>query len=204
MTNEEIHADAKRKEHEPGWTESKHAICFHARDIKYCVEYPDGSRYSGRLEDVLQLRGTDAKVVNHKIEKRDCIGYIGKSEQFQYILLALAERNDWVHCSKVVILSDGAAWIRTAKQTVFNRKDVIQILDLFHAKENAGKFANEIKHNASQRKQYADHLCALIEEGKVDELLNELEIYKDRKMNPGVPNLYTYIFNNKDNMNYPK
>ena len=206
MTNEEIHANgnAKHRKHEPGWTESKHAICFHARDVKYFFEDPDGTRHSGRLEEVLRLQGSDTKVINHKIEKRDCIGYIGKSDQFQYHLLALAERNDWVHCSKVVILSDGAAWIKTAKQTVFNRKNVIQILDLFHAKENAGKFANEVRHNISQRKKYADHLCNLIEQGKVDDLLKELEGYKDRKMNPGVPNLYTYIFNNKDNMNYPK
>jgi len=206
MTNEEIHANgnAKHRKHEPGWTESKHAICFHARDVKYFFEDPDGTRHSGRLEEVLRLQGSDTKVINHKIEKRDCIGYIGKSDQFQYHLLALAERNDWVHCSKVVILSDGAAWIKTAKQTVFNRKNVIQILDLFHAKENAGKFANEVRHDISQRKKYADHLCNLIEQGKVDDLLKELEGYKDRKMNPGVPNLYTYIFNNKDNMNYPK
>ena len=206
MTNEEIHANgnAKHRKHEPGWTESKHAICFHARDVKYFFEDPDGTRHSGRLEEVLRLQGSDTKVINHKIEKRDCIGYIGKSDQFQYHLLALAERNDWVHCSKVVILSDGAAWIKTAKQTVFNRKNVIQILDLFHAKENAGKFANEVRHDISQRKKYADHLCNLIEHGKVDDLLKELEGYKDRKMNPGVPNLYTYIFNNKDNMNYPK
>jgi hypothetical protein len=204
MTNEEIRSNVKCMKHEPGWTESKHAICFHARDVRYCFEDQDGTRHSGRLDDILQLQGTDAKVIRHKIEKRDCIGYIGKSDQFQYHLLALAERNDWVRCSKVVILSDGAAWIKTAKQTVFNRKNVIQILDLFHAKENAGKFANEVRYTAKQRKQYADHLCDLIEQGKVDDLLKELETYKDRKMNPGVPNLYTYVVNNKDNMDYPK
>lgn len=204
MTNEEIRSNVKCMKHEPGWTESKHAICFHARDVRYCFEDPDGTRHSGRLDDILQLQGTGTKVIRHKIEKRDCIGYIGKSDQFQYHLLALAERNDWVRCSKVVILSDGAAWIKTAKQTVFNRKNVIQILDLFHAKENAGKFANEVRYTAKQRKQYADHLCDLIEQGKVDDLLKELETYKDRKMNPGVPNLYTYVVNNKDNMDYPK
>ena len=59
MTNEEIHANgnAKHRKHEPGWTESKHAICFHARDVKYFFEDPDGTRHSGRLEEVLRLQG---------------------------------------------------------------------------------------------------------------------------------------------------
>lgn len=203
-SNKEIQAGTKKAKHESGWSESKHAICFHARDIKYYFENPDGTRSSGRLEDVLKYQGTDTEVTGHKIEKRDCIGYIGKSDQFQYHLLALAERNDWAHCSKVVILSDGASWIRTARKTIFDRKGVIQILDLFHAKENAGKFANEVRRTRRQRKLYADHLCSLIEQGKVNELLKELEPYKDRKMKPGIPNLYTYISNNKDNMDYPR
>lgn len=103
-----------------------------------------------------------------------------------------------------MILSDGASWIRTARKTIFDRKGVIQILDLFHAKENAGKFANEVRRTRRQRKLYADHLCSLIEQGKVNELLKELEPYKDKKMKPGIPNLYTYISNNKDNMDYPR
>lgn len=203
MTNEEIRACTDQTSHEAGWSESKHAICFHARNVKYYFEKPDGSRFSGRLKDVLALRGTKTKVINHKIEKRDCIGYIGKSDQFQYHLLALAERNDWQHCSKVVILSDGAPWIRNARKTIFARKGVIQILDLFHAKENAGKFAGFVKKTEEQRKQYSDHLCSLIEKGKVQELLEELEPYKGQKMPTGIPNLYTYIDNNKENMNYP-
>ena len=204
MSNEEIRADKKQDKHEPGWTESKHAICFHAKNVKYYFENSDGTRFSGRLEDLLRLQNTDSKTVNHKIEKRDCIGYIGKSDLFQYHLLALAERNDWTHCAKVVILSDGAPWIKTARKTVFNRKGVIQILDLFHAKENAGKFARDIKRSKQQQKIYADYLCNLIENGEVTKLLEELKPYKDKKMNPGIPNLYTYIDNNKDSMDYPK
>ena len=219
MTNTEIALDvsnddtAGETKHESGWTESKHAICFHARDIKYYFESPDGSRYSGRFEDYLAVieanehiknKKDQTKVLNHKIEQRDCIGLIGKSDWFQYHMQALAERNDWAYTSTVVILSDGATWIKTAKDTVFNRKNVIQILDLFHAKENAGKFANSVKRTAKARKKLADHYCELIEQGKVEQLLAELQPYENVKMKPGVPNLYTYIYNNKDNMDYPR
>lgn len=210
MTNEQIKeaeeawmkGHDKLPKYDTAWAESKHAICFHARNIKYYFESPDGSTFSGRFETVLKYIGTETKVTNHKIEKRDCIGYIGSADQFQYHFLALAERNGWVNCSKVVILSDGATWIKKVKDNMFKRKNVIQILDLFHAKENAGKFAHAVKSGAEAVK-YADHLCELIENGEVNTLLIELEEYKDRKMPAGIPNLYTYIYNNKENMNYP-
>ncbi len=211
MTNEQIRASEEewmeRHDRLPGyetaWGESKHAICFHARDIKYYFERPDGTTFSGRFNDLLRCQGTGTKVTNHKIEKRDCIGYIGNSDQFQHHFLALAERNGWVYCSKVVILSDGASWIKKVKDHVFKRKNVIQILDLYHAKENAGKFASSVKSSGAEAEKYANHLCTLIEEGNVDTLLAELKEYKEKKMPPGIPNLYTYVYNNKENMDYP-
>ena len=186
----------------PGWTESKHAICFHARDLKYYYE-ENGERKTGRFKDILKSSPSKIRIIGTRIERRDCIGLIGKATAFQYHLLALAKRNDWEHCSRVVLLSDGAKWIKGVRKTVLNGKQVTQILDLYHAKENAWKFANSVKTGKNQKKKYADHLCNLIEEGKVDELLEELACYEDQKMPSGVPNLYTYIDNNRDCMDYP-
>ena len=61
-----------------------------------------------------------------------------------------------------------------------------------------------MKRGKNQKKEYGEHLCRLIEDGKTAELLEELSSYKDKKMPSGVPNLYTYIDNNKDCMNYPE
>ena len=202
LSNEEIEADVSKK-HDPGWTESKHAICFHSCNIKYYFEDGAGNRRSGRFSDILDL-GEGGKVIGHRIESRDCIGYIGQSDRFQYHLLALAERNNWEQCAKVVLLSDGAKWIKGIKDNIFKGRPVIQILDLFHAKENAGKFANWAKRGKNQKKEFADHLCSLIDAGETETLLAELEQYKDIKTPGGVPNLYVYIDNNKDYMDYPK
>ena len=109
---------------------------IHARDIKYYFE-ESGERKSGRFKDVMSSGFDNIKVTGTKIERRDCIGLIGKAAPFQYHLLALARRNDWEHCSKVVLISDGAKWIKGIKNAVLNGKHVIQILDLYHAKENA-------------------------------------------------------------------
>ena len=201
LENDEISLDDSTK-HQPGWTESKHALCFRSEDIKYYYEDSEG-RHSGRFGDVLRL-GNSIKITGHRIESRDCTGYIGPAEKFQYHLLALAERNNWQHSSKVVLLSDGAKWIKGAKERVFKGRPIIQILDLYHAKENAGKFANWAKRGKKQQQIYADHLCSLIDDGKVDELLEELKPYDGAKVPLGIPNLYTYISNNKEFMDYPK
>ncbi len=205
MTNEEIQESNTSTNvipHESAWVESKHAICFHARNIKYYFEQPDGTTFSGRFKDVLKYLDTDIKVTGHTIEKKDLIGYIGNSEQFQYHFLALAERNDWLYCTTIVIISDGAPWIKKLKDLFPGRK-IIHILDLFHAKENAGKFAKGVKNGEKEIKEYADYLCSSIEQGKANELLIELKEYENKKMPVGVPNLYTYIKNNKDSMDYP-
>ncbi len=202
LSNDEICNNLNRV-NTPGWTESKHALCFHASAIKYYYKDAQDNHYSGRFSDVLSL-GKGYEIAGHSIESRDCIGYIGCSDVFQYHLLLLAERNNWKYCAKVVLLSDGAKWIKSVKDNVFQGRPVIQILDLYHAKENAGKFAKWIKRGKKQKEAYADHLCKLIDQGKVGELLAELEQYKDRKPPAGVPNLYSYISNNRDYMDYPR
>ena len=190
-------------ENVPGWTESKHAICFHADDIKYYYEDKAEKKHTARFKELLKLDRSKIEITGTRIERRDCIGYIGPADEFQYHLLALARRNNWEHCTKVVLLSDGAKWIKGIKDTVLSGRPVIQILDLYHAKENAGKFANYVKHSEKQRKEYADHLCDLIEQGSTDKLLEELKEYENEKMPDNVPNLYTYIDNNKPFMDYP-
>ena len=78
------------------------------------------------------------------------------------------------------------------------------ILDKYHAKENAGEFAKFAKPDAESRKEFADILCDMIDAGDVDGLLNILEPYKNVKTPDGVVNMYTYVDNHKNNMNYPK
>ncbi len=175
-----------------GWTESKHAIAFNDKDIRYYTDPDD--------------HGPNPKVTGHRIMSRDCVGYIGAASEFRHYFFALAKRNEWDLCRQVVIISDGATWIRKMIEELFGKdnKRITVILDLYHAKHNAGIFANHVKRGAKQKKQFADELCDLIDKGSVDKLLALLEPYKDQKMPQGVINLYHYIENNKDHMNYPE
>lgn len=202
LSNDKIDNADNSIKHICAWTESKHAICFHVKDIKYYYADSNGNKKSCRFKDLLKM--PDIKINCHKIENRDCIGYIGSADVFKYHLLALAERNNWKYCNKVVLISDGAKWIEKAKEVIFKGREIIQILDLYHAKENTWKFVNYIKKDKKQKEVYGEYLCKLIDEGKISELLKELEKYKDKTLPAGVPNLYGYIKRNKNYMNYPE
>ena len=133
--------------------------------------------------------------------RRDFTGFIGSVDDFKYHFYALAKRNECDLCSELVVISDGALWIHDIVKELLPK--ATHILDLYHAKENAGKFAQAVKRGKTQKKKFADELCDLIDNGDVTELLKTLEPYKDEKFSPGVLNFYTYVENHKDCMNYP-
>ena len=170
------------KKNGDGWMESKHAIAFNSSNVHY-------------------FHSDEGKVTGHRIMRRDFTGYIGSADAFKYHLYALAKRNDCDFCSELVVISDGALWIRDIIKELLPK--AVHILDLYHAKENAGKFAQSVKRGKKQKKEFADMLCALIDDGNVEELLKVLDPFKDEKFPPGVLNFYRYVENHKDCMNYP-
>ena len=165
-----------------GWMESKHAIAFNSSDIHY-------------------FKSEDGEPKGHRIMSRDFTGFIGSANDFKYHFYALAKRNECDFCSELVVISDGALWIHDIVKELLPK--ATHILDLYHAKENAGKFAQAVKRGKIQKKEFADELCALIDDGNVSELLKTLKQYKDKKFPPGVLNFYKYVENHKDCMNYP-
>ena len=81
--------------------------------------------------------------------------------------------------------------------------DAIQILDYTHLKENIFKFANTFIRGKNAKHTWAEALKELVKNGKVDEAIKMAEPYKDCKK-PGIPNIYSYLVNNRDCINYPE
>lgn len=180
-------------------------------DVLY-IEF-DGSYYLENIEDTKGCEWKECKIAtafkksdmrewgndSTEILKRDYVGIIGSSDEMKNHLLALAARNGLFETKTLVVITDGAKWILPMVRRLFPH--AVPILDKFHAKENAGKFAMAVKRGKLQKKEYADHLCDLIDKGDVTQLLKDLEKYKDFKQK-GVVNFYDYVFRLQDCMHY--
>ena len=176
-----IHFRDKQEEGD-SWGEVKCALAFHSRDIKYYNRKTDGE-------------------LAHRVTKMDHVGFIGTAEEFFPHFLALAKRNGCYTCSEVVIIVDGSTWVYPYLKKYFPFATII--LDKWHAKENAWKFAKAIHRKQELIDKKANHLCELIDKGDTERILDELKGYKDWNRKNAV-NFYTYTLNHKEYMKYPE
>jgi hypothetical protein len=163
------------------WRENKLGIVFSSDNIRYWT--------NGRGER------------QHRIIKRELVSYVGAAEEFKWHLFACALRNGYGAYSQTVIISDGATWIRKIKNELF--PDAQQILDFYHLCENVSAFAKHIfKDDESRWKPWADDVCMRLKKSGHEEILKEIGRYKDADLPQGVPNLFIYISNNAENIDY--
>lgn len=181
------------------------------KDVLY-IEF-DGSYYLENIQDGPGCEWKECKIAtafrksdmrewgNDRTEiiKRDYIGYIGSIDEFKKHLFSIAVRNGAYTVRELVVITDGAKWILPVIKELFPH--ATPILDKYHAKENAGKFANAVKRGKNQRKAFADQLCELIDAGNPIPLLQILEPYKDFRQ-PGIVNFYHYTERLQECMHY--
>ena len=157
------------------WRECKNVLVFTDKDI---IKRKDGS---------------------HKIVRREYSALIGSAEEFKGFVLNAALNMGYGKVKRVALIADGAAWIRNLAEEIF--PDAIQILDLYHLKENIYTYAKEKFGNDEEKYvPWAESIIALIEEGAVDEALQEIgDVNESRTVN-----LRGYIENNRERINYPE
>lgn len=162
------------------WVECKVGLAFHSSDRRV-------------------WRNDDGEIRSQILKKR-IVGYIGNYNVFKYHLLAIARDYSYRHCSQIVVISDGALWIQKIVEELF--PGAIHILDLYHAKEHVYSFGKWLIKNADEADAWINNINEMIEESKTEEVLKELEQYKNVKCPVNVSNLYTYIDNHKQCMDY--
>ena len=163
------------------WAENKLCMIFNSDNL---VEYKD----------------KDGEI-SYKVNKAEYICLLGPVEEFKKHVLALALRNKYNLYKNVVFLTDGAAWIRNLIKELFPNAQ--QILDIYHLYENMSDFLNAVLSDEDEIKKYRERWYELIEEGNWKKVIKELEKFKDIKLPKGVVNLYKYILDNKDCIDYP-
>lgn len=137
----------------------------------------------------------------HTILKREYSSYVGAVDEFKKHLFACALRNGYGKYEETVLLSDGATWIRNAKEELF--PDAQQILDYFHLCENVYDFAKQLFNlDESLYKPWSDHICKQLKESRSKEVLVELDALDKHKVARATVNLSGYIRNNINNIDY--
>jgi len=139
----------------------------------------------------------------HRILKREYVSYVGGVDTFKWLLLSCAIRNGYGEYRRVVFLGDGATWIRNMVAELY--PDAQQILDFFHLSENVYKFAKALfKMDESKYKPWAEDLCERLKASKYNEVLRDLREHREKLPPDSEINLYNYIENNIENIDYAK
>ena len=159
------------------WRENKTVIVFTNKDL---IKRKDGGNI----------------IVN-----KEYAAFIGSAEDFRGYVLNSAVNAGYGKVSAVVIIADGAAWIRNMAKELF--PEATQILDLYHLKENIYTYAkHKFLQNEKEYTPWAEAVIARIEKGEAEEVLKLLP--EEKNLPAGVVNLRTYMINNIDKINYPE
>jgi len=163
------------------WRENKLGLAFTSDNIRYW---------------------TDAKGKRqHRIYKREYVSYVGNVDVFKWLLLSCAVRNGYGEYRKTVFLGDGATWIRNMVDELY--PDAQQILDFFHLSENVYEFAKALfKMDEARYRPWAEDLCERLKASKYAEVLSDLREYRKNPPPNSNVNLYNYIENNINNIDY--
>ena len=175
---------------------------------------PDGATVNTRVEDENGSTLRENKTViafsskglikrkdgGHIIVHKEIAPLIGTSEEFKKHALRTAVAAGYGKYNETVVIGDGASWIRGMSNELF--PDAVQILDLYHLKENVYKFSKHLLKDNSEIVKWAETIINKIENHyAVDEALALIPVIDNLPVN--VPNLRTYIENNRSKTNYP-
>jgi len=144
----------------------------------------------------LITRGDGSKMIINK----EYATFIGPVEEFKKYVLNVVIKAGYGRIKNVVIIGDGATWIRTMCNEIF--PDAVQILDLYHLKENIYSYAKYLYgDNEVQYTKWAKTMIDKVIEGNIKEALDMIPVNKE-KLPASVVNLRGYIENNIDKINY--
>jgi hypothetical protein len=162
------------------------------REVKNAVLYTDAACLT---------ESPSRRFIAHK----HYVSHLGDWRQFASLLWVELLRQNFDRAKRLVLLSDGAEWIRSLSQWL--PIPVLLILDLYHVKHRIWEVANVLHGEHSTRaRRWAQAQCARIEAGHARQTIQSLRFLKPtgRDAQPLVDALAEYLGNNLDRMDYPR
>ena len=130
-------------------------------------------------------------------------GAIEHVGQFGWRLYAEAVRRGLYDAQRVVVISDGAEWIRNLVQMHFPH--ATHIIDLYHAREHVGDLCRHLFDRDLRRfNRYHDRWWDALDEGDIETIVAQARrcLPKDQRANPDARREIGYFEKNKDRMRY--
>lgn len=170
-----------------------------------CIEYKEnklGLMYTDRDIVYKKTRNGKERVV---INNKRFISSIGEGvEPFKKMFYGCAVTNGCRSAKKIIVLTDGAAWLKKMKDEYFPQ--ALHILDWYHAVDHLWAAARVLygEDNHEQSEQWVTPLKDLLWKGNVEKVIAILseEGLKDKKHQTALFELRGYFVNNKECMRY--
>ena len=175
----------------------------------------DGSQVNTRVKDQegsswkemkLGLIYSDKNIITRKsgqtvLTDKEYVAYWGDVSGFKKLLFEAAVTKGYGTYKRVVVIGDGAHWIWKMYEELF--PDAVQVLDYYHMCENVYGYSKYLYPSDDQKmKVWAESVIAHIEDGEIDKALASIPVAGEAKLPTGVPNLFVYLTNNRNRMNY--
>lgn len=144
-------------------------------------------------------------------ESRGCllektyVWHLGDWQWFALLVWAQLLKLGFDRAKLLVVLSDGAEWIRDL--CAWLAIPVLLILDLYHVKHRVWEVAAVVFGDGTPEAQrWAEQQCQRIEDGHAPKVLQSLSLLKrsHRKARETIDRLEVYLTNNLDRMDYPR
>ena len=143
-------------------------------------------------------RGSGAAGV--RIDSAQSAGGAGRASDFGARLEQFGHRNALFEAEELVVLSDGAPWIRTVCEEILAGREMTFILDLFHALEQAAAAVQAAAPDERERKACMDRVKELLDAGQSAQVTAALEPWRNRS--EAVAACIRYYEANADRMRY--
>lgn len=169
-----------------------------------------GRRYELTGREVKNAILYPATACAQESESRGCLleksylSHLGEWLPLALLIWAQMVKLGYDRAKQVVVLSDGAEWIRSL--CAWLPIPVRLILDLYHVKHRIWEVAEALYGSGTpETRQWAEQHCQRIEAGQAREVIDTLAGLKarHRKARETIESLETYLTNNLDRMDYP-
>ena len=180
------------------------------KEIEDSVQGGKGRKYEVRGREVKNAVLYEASSCAEESESRGCIlekkyvSHLGDWKKFALLVWVEILLLGYDRAKLLVVLSDGAEWIRSLVMLL--PIEVMLILDLYHVKKKIWEVGVAVYGEGSQQAvEWSEEQCKRVEEGKAEEVIEGLKFLKKskRRAREKIAGLERYLENNLDRMDYP-